>query len=214
MRAGAWSLVFATRNRGKVRELRELLTGIEVASVDEAAQRLGRPISEVVEDQDTFWGNARKKAVEVALATGWPSLADDSGLEVDALGGAPGVWSARYAGEGCDDDANNRKLLDALVAVPSGARGARFRAALVFADPCGPLGDEVVDAEGVCEGEIALAPRGDGGFGYDPVFWLGDLGKTFAEVDSAIKSQRGHRGRAMASLRPRLLDYLRQLPKP
>ncbi|HRC57231.1 MAG TPA: RdgB/HAM1 family non-canonical purine NTP pyrophosphatase [Kofleriaceae bacterium] len=209
-------LVFATRNAGKLRELRELVPEVEVASVDEAARRLGRDIPEVEEDKPTFLGNARKKAMEVALATGWPALADDSGLEVDALGGAPGVYSARYAeelfnaGQGLGkDEANNRKLLAALAAVPAPAqRSARFRAVLVLADPAGALGQEVLVAEGVCEGQIAAAPRGAGGFGFDPLFVLPDLGQTFAELGSAIKAVRGHRGQAMAELRPRLLAYL------
>jgi XTP/dITP diphosphohydrolase len=204
-------LVFATRNQGKLRELRELVPGIDVASVDEAQARLGMVIAEVVEDLDTFVGNARKKAIEVARATGWPALADDSGLEVDALGGAPGVFSARYAGDAGDEGANNRKLLSAMQSVAAEARTARFRAVLVLADPGGPLGSEVLIAEGVCEGVIAAVPRGDGGFGYDPLFVLPDLGQTFAEIDGRIKAERGHRGRAMATLRPSLLAYLERL---
>lgn len=204
-------LVFATRNRGKLRELRELLPGIEVVSVDEAAARLGREIADVVEDRDTFEGNARKKAQEVALATGWPALADDSGLEVDALGGGPGVYSARYAGEDADAERNNRKLLAALAEVPDVARGARFRATLVLADPAGPLGEDVLQADGTCEGVIARAPRGAGGFGYDPLFVLPAYGQTFAELAPELKQEHGHRGRAMAALRPRLLAYLQSL---
>src|SRR5206468_5590085 len=121
-------LVAATRNRGKLVELRELLPGIDVIPADE----LGAP--EVVEDADTFAGNASKKAREVSAATGLPALADDSGLEVDALGGAPGVWSARYAGEHAGDAANNAKLLAALDGVPAAQRTARFRACLALAD--------------------------------------------------------------------------------
>ena len=216
-------LVFATRNAGKLRELRELVPGVEVASVDEAAARLGRSIAEVEEDQPTFLGNARKKAFEVARATGWPALADDSGLEVDALDGAPGVYSARYAAElvAADaslgkDQANNRKLLAALLergALTPQARTARFRAVLVLADPAGPLGEEALVAEGVCEGMIATELRGSGGFGFDPLFLLPDLGQTFAELGSSVKAERGHRGRAMAALRPRLLSYLGQLAR-
>ncbi|HEY5945186.1 MAG TPA: non-canonical purine NTP pyrophosphatase, partial [Kofleriaceae bacterium] len=115
-------LVFATRNKGKLVELRALLPGIDVLSLDEAAQRLGAPIPEVAEDADTFAGNASKKAREVSAITKLPALADDSGLEVDALGGAPGVISARYAGDQHDDAANNTKLLQALAAVPADKR--------------------------------------------------------------------------------------------
>lgn len=212
-------LVFATRNRGKLRELRELLPGVDVLSVDEAAARLGRAIAEVEEDRDTFLGNARKKAMEVARATGWPALADDSGLEVLALGGAPGVYSARYAAAEAQasglpqDQANNAKLLTELAergALAPGQRSARFRAVLVLADPQGPLGEGELVAEGTCEGVIAEAARGSGGFGFDPLFLLPDLGRTFAELDSSIKAERGHRGRAMAALRPRLLEYLQR----
>src|SRR5262249_61764044 len=120
-------LVFATRNPGKLVELRELLPGLDVLGIVEAAARLGRAIPEVDEDADSFAGNAAKKAREVARATGFPALADDSGLEVDALGGAPGVWSARYAGPGASDAANNAKLLAALRDVPPERRSARFR---------------------------------------------------------------------------------------
>src|SRR6185436_954309 len=162
-------LVFATRNPGKLVELRELLPGLDVLGVDEAAARLRRAIPEVVEDADTFAGNAAKKALEVSRATEFPALADDSGLEVDALGGAPGVWSARYAGTG-GDAANNAKLLGALRDIPPDRRTARFRAVLALADVAGPLGDAVITAEGVCEGVVLDAPRGTGGFGYDPLF--------------------------------------------
>jgi XTP/dITP diphosphohydrolase len=201
--------VFATRNKGKLVELRELLPGIAVLSVDEAAQRLGRDIPDVVEDADTFVGNAAKKAREVSLATGWPALADDSGLEVDALGGAPGVYSARFAGDQHDDRANNDKLLRELAAVPADQRTARFRAVLALADVSGPLGNEVITADGACEGIILDAPRGTGGFGYDPLFFAPELGQTFAEAGVGPKSDLSHRARAMKAIKPRLLAYLK-----
>lgn len=204
-------LVFATRNKGKLVELRELLPGIRVLSIDEAAAALGIAIPDVVEDADTFAGNASKKAREVSLATGYPALADDSGLEVDALGGAPGVYSARYAGEPHDDGKNNVKLLDALAGVPADKRTARFRAVLALADVAGPLGDRVITADGACEGVILDAPRGTGGFGYDPLFFSPELGKTFAEAGVGSKSELSHRARAMKAMRPRLLEYLQQL---
>jgi XTP/dITP diphosphohydrolase len=202
------ALVFATRNKGKLVELRALLEGQEVLSIDEAQARLGVVVPEVVEDADTFAGNAAKKAREVSAATGLPALADDSGLEVDALGGAPGVWSARYAGEGAGDAANNVKLLAALTGVPEHDRTARFRACLALADVRGPLGDEVLTADGVAEGVILEAPRGTGGFGYDPLFYSPELGQTFAEAGVGPKGHLSHRARAMRALAPRLLAYL------
>lgn len=204
-------LVFATRNRGKLVELRQLLAGVDVLSIDEAAHRLGRAIPEVVEDADTFSGNASKKAREVSRATGFPALADDSGLEVDALGGAPGVYSARYAGAHADDAANNTKLLAALANVPVARRTARFRAVLALADVEGPLAGEVITADGVCEGVILEAPRGSGGFGYDPLFLFPDRGQTFAELGVGTKGDLSHRARAMRAIKPRLLAYLQQL---
>ncbi len=204
-------LVFATRNPGKLVELRQLLPGAPVLGIDEAAARLGRAIPEVDEDRDTFAGNAAKKAREVSQATGLPALADDSGLEVDALGGAPGVWSARYAGPGADDAANNAKLLAALAGVPAARRTARFRSALALADVAGPLGDAVIAADGACDGVVLDAPRGTGGFGYDPLFLVPELGQTFAELGVGTKGELSHRARAMQALRPRLLAYLAQL---
>ncbi|MGE5183603.1 MAG: non-canonical purine NTP pyrophosphatase [Acidobacteriota bacterium] len=205
-------LVFATRNRGKLVELRELLPGGDVLSIDEAAARIGRAIPEVDEDKPTFLGNAIKKAREVSLATGLPALADDSGLEVDALGGAPGVYSARYAGVSghAADAANNAKLLAALASVPADRRTARFRAALALCDALGPLGDRAITAEGACEGVILGEPRGTGGFGYDPLFFAPELGQTFAEAGVGPKSDLSHRARAMRAMRPQLLAYLQQ----
>ena len=207
-------LVFATRNRGKLVELIELLAGapVEVISVVDAAARLGRDLADVVEDADTFAGNAAKKAREVALATGWPALADDSGLEVDALGGAPGVHSARSAGSHGDDAATYARLLAALAGVPAERRTARFRSSLAVADPAGPLAERLLTADGVCEGLILDAPRGAGGFGYDPLFYAPDLGATFAEAGTGPKGHVSHRARAMATLAPGLLAYLRALP--
>jgi XTP/dITP diphosphohydrolase len=204
-------LVFATRNKGKLVELRQLLTRVDVLSIDEAAARLGVAIPEVVEDAETFAGNASKKALEVSRATGFPALADDSGLEVDALGGQPGVHSARYAGDAHDDDANNRKLLAALAGVPADKRTARFRAVLALADVAGPLGERLITADGRCEGMILDAPRGTGGFGYDPLFFSPELGMTFAEAGVGTKSELSHRARAMVAMKPQLLAYLQQL---
>jgi XTP/dITP diphosphohydrolase len=201
-------LVFATRNKGKLVELRDLLPGVDVLSVDEAAAKLGISIPDVVEDAETFAGNASKKAREVSLITRLPALADDSGLEVDALDGAPGVYSARYAGDPHDDRRNNDKLIAALAGVAGPKRTARFRAVLALADVTGALGDEVVTADGTCEGVILSAPRGTGGFGYDPLFFSPELAMTFAEAGIGTKSELSHRSRAMHAIKPRLLAYL------
>jgi XTP/dITP diphosphohydrolase len=203
--------VFATRNPGKLVELGQLLQAVDVLGIEEAAARLGREIPDVEEDADSFAGNATKKAREVSRATGFPALADDSGLEVDALGGAPGVWSARYAGNGSGDAANNAKLLAALRDVPPALRTARFRSVLALADVDGPLRDAVVTADGVCEGVVLEAPRGTGGFGYDPLFLVPELGQTFAELGIGTKGELSHRARAMQAIKPRLLAYLQQL---
>ena len=198
-------LVFATRNHGKLVELRELLAGIEVIDVSEAGRRIDHDIPDTVEDADTFVGNAIKKAREVSALTGWPALADDSGLEVDALGGAPGVYSARYSGEGTEG--NKAKLLAALEGVEPSLRTARFRCVLALADVRGPLGAETITSDGTCEGSILAAPRGTGGFGYDPLFLL-PSGETMAELDHAIKNTVSHRGLAMRAIEPRLRAYL------
>ncbi|HEY4055004.1 MAG TPA: RdgB/HAM1 family non-canonical purine NTP pyrophosphatase [Kofleriaceae bacterium] len=203
-------LVFATRNKGKLVELRALLPGVDVLSIDEAAARIGKTIPDVVEDADTFVGNAAKKAREVSAVTGLPALADDSGLEVDALGGAPGVYSARYAKEH-DDAANNAKLVGALAGVPEEKRTARFRASLVLADVTGPLGDKTLSADGTCEGVILETMRGTQGFGYDPLFLVPAYGKTFAELGVDVKSELSHRAKAMQSIKPQLEAYLRTL---
>ena len=206
-------LVFATRNPGKLVELRQLLPDALVIDLAEAARRIGRDIPDVVEDLETFVGNATKKAREVSEITRLPALADDSGLEVDALGGAPGVYSARYAGVSghAGDAANNTKLLAALVDVPAAKRTARFRASLALADVIGPLGDDTITADGVCEGIILDAPRGTGGFGYDPLFLFPELGQTFAELGVGSKSEMSHRARAMRAIKPRMLAYLASL---
>ena len=196
--------MFATRNKGKLVELRDLLVGLDVISIDE----VGRDIADVIEDADSFVGNASKKAREVSLATGLPALADDSGLEVDALDGAPGVYSARYAGEPHSDTANNVKLLAALIGVAPAKRTARFRAVLALADVTGPLGNEIITADGTCEGVILTAPRGTGGFGYDPLFFAPELDMTFAEAGVGSKSELSHRARAMRAIKPKLVAYL------
>lgn len=187
-------IVVATGNRGKLTELQSMLAplGVEVKS---PADYPGLP--EVVEDGATFADNAVKKAVAVAGATGEIALADDSGLEVDHLGGAPGVHSARFAGENKDDRANNEKLLALLEGVPGEKRTARFKCVVALAVP----GDRIYTAEGACEGVIGTAPRGVEGFGYDPLFIIPELGKTFAQLDLNTKNSISHRGKAFARAR-------------
>ena len=186
-------LVVASGNPGKLRELRALLAGVAGEVV--AQSELG--VLPVEETGATFLSNALLKARHAARATNAPALADDSGLEVDALGGAPGVRSARYAGDGADDAANNVRLLAALEDVPA-PRRARYRAVIVLvrsADDPAPL-----IADGHWEGQIALAPRGRGGFGYDPLFLVGDDDRTAAELAPDVKNQLSHRGQALRSL--------------
>jgi XTP/dITP diphosphohydrolase len=201
--ARPFTVVIATRNAKKGREMLGLiappwepnprLDRLEALTLD------GFPDApEVDEDADTFAGNARKKASETAVALNRWVLADDSGLTVDALDGAPGVYSARYAGEHGDDDANNRKLLDALAGVPDEGRGAAFVCSLALADPTGAI---VLEAEGACRGRIAPAVRGEGGFGYDPLFIIPEYHRTFGELSLLVKHQLSHRARAFERLR-------------
>lgn len=187
-------LVVATANPGKLREFRALLADLpfELCSLAE----LGLPSPE--ETGATFLGNAMLKARHAAAAGGCAAVADDSGIEVDALGGAPGIYSARYAGTGAGDAANNAKLISALRGVPPELRGARYRCALVFV-AAADAPPRV--AEAAWEGFILDAPRGAGGFGYDPYFWLPELNKTAAELAPEEKNRLSHRGRAMRALR-------------
>jgi XTP/dITP diphosphohydrolase len=202
--AGLKTLVIASGNAGKIREFASLLAGLNL-EIQPQPEGL-----EVEETGDTFAANARLKAIAVALATGQWALADDSGLAVTALGGAPGVQSARYADS---DPARIARLLAALdganqerlQAGLAPDRSARFSAALALANPAGEV---VLEVEGHCPGTILEAPRGSGGFGYDPVFWVPETGQTFAEMDRALKGRIGHRGRAFALLAPRLAPLL------
>lgn len=184
-------IVLATRNEGKVRELREMLKDFPV---DWRSLNDFGPIPEPVEDGTTFDDNAYKKAHFTAKILGLPAMADDSGLVVEALDGAPGVYSARYAGEKAGDAANIDKLLAAMAGKTD--RRAAFECVISIAVPSGPA----LTYEGRCEGEITLEPRGDGGFGYDPVFYSPELGKTFAESGMAEKNRISHRGRALAQM--------------
>ena len=192
-------LVIASGNAGKVREFGALLAGLGLET---------RPQPEgldVEETGSTFAENARLKAEAVARTTGCWALADDSGLSVDALGGAPGVHSARYADS---DAARIERLLQELAAAgaqSATARSARFTAALALASPRGEI---VLEVEGICPGTILEAPRGSSGFGYDPVFFVPEAGLSFAEMTHALKAELGHRGRAFAELKPKLQALL------
>ena len=184
-------LVIATRNKGKIEEFKSLFSGFPISM--KSLNDFG-PIPEPVEDGRTFEDNAYKKAHFTARVLGFPALADDSGLTVAALGGAPGVFSARYAGEGAGDEANIRKLLKAMEGVRD--RKAAFECVVSIAVPRGPA----LTYEGRCEGEIATDPAGQNGFGYDPVFFYPPLGKTFAELSREEKNLVSHRGKAVAKL--------------
>ena len=197
-------LVLATKNRGKVSEFKDLFRGFdfEVKSLNDFG-----PIPPVIEDGETFEDNAVKKAQFTAKVLGLPAIADDSGLTVKALGGEPGVFSARYAGEGATDEANNIKLLKAMKGIEQ--REAAFICILAIAVPKG----QALIYEGTCEGLITREISGTQGFGYDPIFYYTPLNKTFAQMSAAEKNGVSHRGRAMAELKRELdkvLIWVRQ----
>jgi XTP/dITP diphosphohydrolase len=200
---GLTKLLVATNNPGKVREFEELLAGVPVAITYPAQEQL---VLKVDECGDTFEENARIKALAYAQASGLLTLADDSGLEVDVLGGAPGVRSARYAGHDATDRDRNRKLLAELADVPEASRSARFRCVVALVQPDGTVHTE----EGTCEGMIGHAPRGEHGFGYDPLFIVeGQGGQTMAELAPELKNRISHRARAVRAARPILARILR-----
>lgn len=191
-------LVIASNNAHKVAEIKAILAPYfdEILSLRDAGITI-----DVVEDGDTFEANARKKAEKVlAVAAADSVLSDDSGLMVDALGGAPGVYSARYAGEGHDDAANNAKLLEAMQNVPDDARTCRFVSAIALAR----RGRETLVRLGKVEGMLLRAPRGTSGFGYDPLFYYVPAGKTFAELDASEKNLVSHRKRGLEAVRAAL----------
>lgn len=185
-------LVIATRNKNKLKEFKEILKDlqIEIKSLDDFG-----PTPEAIEDGDTFDENAYKKALHTAKVLGIPAIADDSGLVVEALNGAPGVFSARYAGENSSDEENLDKLLENLKGIDN--RNAYFQCVLSIAVPSGPA----LTYEGRCEGTIIDEKRGDNGFGYDPVFYFEEFGKTFAELTMDEKNRVSHRGKALAEVK-------------
>lgn len=187
-------IILATHNKKKIEEIRAILAGHPV----ELHTTLEFPdLKEPEEDQDNFKGNALKKAVEIYQATGMNALADDSGLEVDALNGRPGVFSARYAGDGHPYEENNKKVLSELTGVLDEKRTARFHCVLAFVgrDVNGNYFEQFFD--GVCEGRINHSPVGEFGFGYDPIFFIPEFGQTMAQLDPVIKNKISHRGRAL-----------------
>ena len=191
------TLLLATNNADKVAEMRDFFSGLNLV-LRTAAEFPQIPAVE--EDQPTLQGNAIKKASALAAATGLLSLADDTGLEVDALNGRPGVYSSRYAGENATYSDNVNKLLAELQDVPAAGRNARFRCVIALVD-----GSSIETVEGVCEGVILTGRQGQGGFGYDPVFFIPETGRTFAEMSLEEKNRISHRGRALQQAR-RLLE--------
>lgn len=190
-------LLVASGNKGKLREFEKLLEGV-VETILSPADFPGLP--EVEEDGDSFEANALKKARCAALFTGKPVLADDSGLCVDHLGGRPGVYSARFAGEGAGDAANNALLLQEMAGVPREERTGAFHCVIALCLPDGSC----QTFDGMLKGEILEAPRGEGGFGYDPLFLVPEYGQTFSELPMEIKNAISHRGRAMQMLKDAL----------
>ena len=195
-------VVVASRNRHKLREIEVLLADAglpwDLVSVDQVA-----PGCALTEDEPSFEGNALSKARQAAAASGLPALADDSGIEVDVLHGAPGVYSARWSGEPCDDARNNQKMLRELADVPTEKRTARYRCAAVFVDPARGL--EIVRT-GACAGRLLESPQDTGGFGYDPLFFIESLGRSMAEITLAEKNRLSHRADAFHELARALVE--------
>jgi XTP/dITP diphosphohydrolase len=194
-------VLLATGNAGKLAEIRALVADVPLEWVGLAEFP---DVPEAEETGASFAENARLKARHYAAATGLPTLADDSGLVVDALGGEPGVHSARYAGLPRDDAANNRKLVAALAGVPAEQRSARFRCCMAFVHD----GAVALETQGAVEGRIVDTPRGENGFGYDPHFYLPELERTLAELPPAEKNARSHRGRALRAMLPQIVALL------
>ncbi|MGE4520781.1 MAG: XTP/dITP diphosphatase [Desulfobacteraceae bacterium] len=197
-------IVLATKNQGKKKEMTKLLEGypVKIMTLDDFG-----PIPEIIEDGETFDDNAYKKASLTARYLGFPALSDDSGLVVPALEGRPGVHSARYSGENATDEKNVEKLLKEMDGIEK--RDAYFECVISIAVPTGPA----LTYEGRCEGIITEEPKGNGGFGYDPVFFYPELGKTFAELTMDEKSEISHRGRALSEVKKeidKVLTWLEQ----
>jgi XTP/dITP diphosphohydrolase len=194
-------LVVATENQGKLREIEESLQeiGVQIISLKDLP-----PLSPIEEDATTYLENSLKKARTAAMHSGRVTIADDSGLEVDYLEGDPGVHSARFAGDQASDADNNGKLLQLLAGIPAAERGALFRCVIALVAP----GEAEMWVEGQCRGVILEEARGKNGFGYDPLFFIPELGRTLAELPFAVKNRISHRGRALAALKEVLPNFL------
>ncbi len=194
-------LIVASRNKGKVAEIKELLRGLpyNVTSLLEYPD-----LPDVIEDGKTYRENALKKAVQIAKLTGKMTISDDSGLEVKALGYAPGIYSARFAGEGASEQDKNRKLFKMLQGVPLARRQARYRCVIAFVDG---KGREIAVVQGTCGGLIALKEQGSNGFGFDPLFLLKRYNKTFGELPPSVKAKISHRARALKKFRAIIEKY-------
>jgi XTP/dITP diphosphohydrolase len=191
-------LVIATQNRDKLKEIRALLSGIGIAVVPVSDIMAG---FDVIEDKDTILGNAAKKALETAKAVGLPALADDTGLFIEALGGDPGVFAARFAGEGCSYADNRHKAVSLMQGCEN--RKAEFRTVMVLAEP----GGVIAYREGIVSGLITDEERGSNGFGYDAVFEVEGTGKTYAEMNDEEKNACSHRGKALRAIIPLIVNY-------
>ena len=200
-RAKPREVIIATRNPGKFREIQAILSSLPLKFL---SLQDFPDLPEVIEDGATFAENAGKKARTISDFTGRPTIADDSGLVVDALQGRPGVFSSRYAGENATDGERCQKLLKEMASIPEGKRQARFVCAMALALPRGRM--EVV--EGECRGLITFAPRGKRGFGYDPIFFVPQFGKTMAELEPEEKNRISHRARALEELKAILPAFL------
>jgi XTP/dITP diphosphohydrolase len=197
-------VVLGSRNRKKSREVAEILAphGIEVVSIAEFPE-----VKEVVEDGATFAENAAKKASQPALALHRWVIGEDSGLMVDALGGRPSVYSARFSGAGATDETNNARLMEELASIPAEKRTAAYISSIALADPSGTIR---LTAEGRCRGLIISEPRGENGFGYDPYFLIREYHRTFGELPARVKHQISHRARALAAFVPGMIRLLRE----
>lgn len=200
-------LLLGTQNKGKVRELMELIGDGDIIVTTPVDEDVDQPVDET---GDTFQENASLKAVTYAARSGLVTLADDSGLVVDALNGAPGVRSARYAGPDASDSEHYQLLLKNLSDVPDGKRAARFVSVVAVATPTG----DVKLCEGICEGIIGTQPEGEGGFGYDPVFYIPELGKTMAQLTLEEKNRISHRARAFRKAMPIVSRILKEWVAP
>ena len=195
-------ILLASNNPKKLREMVDIVSGFDIEVV--TPEQLGLKLT-VVEDGSSFQENASKKALEYARASGLCAVADDSGLEVDALGGRPGIHSARYASDEADYAKNNAKLLEEMKRIPDEQRGGRFRCNLAFAHPHKGV---LFTVEGDVEGLITKEPRGEGGFGYDPLFYYPPAGRTFAEMQPEEKNKVSHRYRALVKFKAKLRQYV------